>query len=416
MISKQTLFLPVSLLLISANPIQAYQYGNPSAAEQAHLEAINYARANPVAEASRLGLSSVSEGSQPGAISTQARAPLTLNAQISSAAQQHSNDMAAKDYFSHYSQDGGLSPFQRMTNAGYSYNSAGENIAVVYSTGALSENTTSLQMHDLLFEDLDYPNRGHRVNILSSSYKEIGIGLGKGEAVLSYGRVYNAHYITTDFGRSSANSKPFVLGVVYNDRNRNNKYNIGEGISHVDIDIVETGGSTRSATAGGWAMPVSAGSYTIKFTLPDGRQFNKAFSISSKNIKIDARLSDFSAPADTGSTTGSGSSGGSSGTASGSSGTSNSSSGTPSTLTASQLKIINSDRLFDWAENKYPELFSPAQQPSITVPNWYYRYYPATNNYVGVNSAGDVYVLGDIFNGLLRIDTLAALLIRVDNE
>ncbi len=45
-----------------------YEYGNPTPAEQAHLEAVNRARANPLAEASRLGID-LFEDVAPGAIS-----------------------------------------------------------------------------------------------------------------------------------------------------------------------------------------------------------------------------------------------------------------------------------------------------------------------------------------------------------
>lgn len=73
----------------------------------------------------------------------------------------------------------------------------------------------------------------------------------------------------------------------------------------------------------------------------------------------------------------------------------------------------DADTLFNWAENQYSKLFSPADQPSQTFESWYFRYYPDTDNYVGVNIDGDVYVFGDIFGGLWYIDTLQSLLSNV---
>lgn len=74
----------------------------------------------------------------------------------------------------------------------------------------------------------------------------------------------------------------------------------------------------------------------------------------------------------------------------------------------------DSDKLFNWAETKYPDLFSPLGQDSKTSGVWYYRYYPGTKNYVGVNTTdGDVYVLGDVFDGMKRIDTLEYLLLSM---
>jgi len=80
----------------------------------------------------------------------------------------------------------------------------------------------------------------------------------------------------------------------------------------------------------------------------------------------------------------------------------------------------DSDKLFDWAETQYSDLFAPASQVSQTSGVWYYRYYPETNNYLGTNTTDlDVHVLGDVFGGQLRIDTLEALMSSAglnDNE
>src|SRR5579862_3502248 len=62
-------------------------------------------------------------------------------------------------YFAHNSQDG-TTPFQRMTNAGYNWITAGENIAAGSST------YTAAQLEDLLMVDSNTVGRGHRVNLL----------------------------------------------------------------------------------------------------------------------------------------------------------------------------------------------------------------------------------------------------------
>ena len=75
----------------------------------------------------------------------------------------------------------------------------------------------------------------------------------------------------------------------------------------------------------------------------------------------------------------------------------------------------DSDTLFNWAETQYSGFFSPPNQSSQIFDTYYYRYYPVTNNYLGVNTVDlDVHVLGDVFGGLLRVDTLASLLAIVD--
>jgi uncharacterized protein YkwD len=103
---------------------------------------------------------------------------LRVNAILTRVAQAHSADMAANNYFSHTSQDG-RSPFQRMTDAGYQFRSAAENIAAGQRT---PQDVVTGWMN----------SAGHRANILNCSLTEIGVGYATGG---SYGR-----YWTQDFG------------------------------------------------------------------------------------------------------------------------------------------------------------------------------------------------------------------------
>ena len=64
-----------------------------------------------------------------------AAAPMQWNAKLFNAAAGHSSDMAVKNYFSHTSLDG-RNPGQRITNAGYSWSTYGENIAMGQSSAA----------------------------------------------------------------------------------------------------------------------------------------------------------------------------------------------------------------------------------------------------------------------------------------
>ena len=104
---------------------------------------------------------------------------LRSNSLLKSAAQKHSVDMARKDYFSHTGKDG-RSPFDRMTDAGYSFAAAAENIAAGQRTPA-----------DVVEGWMN--SAGHKKNILNCAYTEIGVGYAKGG---SYGT-----YWTQDFGK-----------------------------------------------------------------------------------------------------------------------------------------------------------------------------------------------------------------------
>ncbi|MEU2023880.1 sigma-70 family RNA polymerase sigma factor [Streptomyces sp. NPDC016469] len=89
--------------------------------------------------------------------------PVTGNDRLTTAAQRHSEDMAARDYFSHTSQDGS-DPGERITAAGYRWSTYGENIAKGQRTPA-----------DVMNSWMNSP--GHRANILNCSFKELGVGI-----------------------------------------------------------------------------------------------------------------------------------------------------------------------------------------------------------------------------------------------
>lgn len=102
-------------------------------------------------------------------------APLTVNAKLTKAAQDHSADMAAHQNMSHTGSDGS-SPGDRITAAGYSWSAYGENVAYGYGT---PESVMAAWM----------ASPGHRQNILDCGFKEIGVGLAQ-----------PGSYWTQDFG------------------------------------------------------------------------------------------------------------------------------------------------------------------------------------------------------------------------
>ncbi|MGW2747795.1 sigma-70 family RNA polymerase sigma factor [Streptomyces sp. NPDC001450] len=92
--------------------------------------------------------------------------PLTENAQLEKAAQAHSDDMAARNFFDHTNPDG-ADPGQRITAAGYRWSTYGENIAK-------GQQTPQAVMDSWM------NSPGHRANILNCSFKDIGVGVHKG--------------------------------------------------------------------------------------------------------------------------------------------------------------------------------------------------------------------------------------------
>ncbi|MFG3343473.1 CAP domain-containing protein [Streptomyces sp. NPDC048018] len=88
---------------------------------------------------------------------------LTANATLTRAAQGHSDDMAARDFFDHTNPDG-ADPGDRVSAAGYPWSTYGENIAMGQSS---AEQVMESWMN----------SPGHRANILNCNFKEIGVGI-----------------------------------------------------------------------------------------------------------------------------------------------------------------------------------------------------------------------------------------------
>ena len=94
--------------------------------------------------------------------SANGQSALTYSAEAAKVAQAKAEDMAANNYFSHTSPTYG-SAFDMLKANGVSYSSAGENIA----KGQTSSSSVMKAWMN---------SSGHRANILSSSYKSVGVG------------------------------------------------------------------------------------------------------------------------------------------------------------------------------------------------------------------------------------------------
>lgn len=90
---------------------------------------------------------------------------LKQNWELCRVARYKSQDFINKNYFAHQSPTYG-SPFDMMKNFGIRYSAAGENIAK-------GQNTPAAVMRDWM------NSPGHRGNILSPAYTEIGVGAAK---------------------------------------------------------------------------------------------------------------------------------------------------------------------------------------------------------------------------------------------
>src|SRR3989344_7329165 len=88
------------------------------------------------------------------------------NTQLNAAAQAKANDMATQGYFAHVGPDG-REPWAWVTEAGYNYQWAGENLAVHF-----------VDSRDIIHAWMASPS--HRANLVKLVYTDIGVGIANG--------------------------------------------------------------------------------------------------------------------------------------------------------------------------------------------------------------------------------------------
>ncbi len=109
--------------------------------------------------------------------------PVVWNALLTQAADGHSRDMAAQNYFSHTSLDG-RSMSARVSATGYAWSSLGENIAAGYGS-----------VNDVMQGWITSP--GHCANLMNPGFTEVGMACAPGASGARY-----STYWTMNLGRA----------------------------------------------------------------------------------------------------------------------------------------------------------------------------------------------------------------------
>ncbi|MEM8503300.1 MAG: CAP domain-containing protein [Cyanobacteria bacterium P01_D01_bin.1] len=128
-------------------------------------------------------------------LTNQARAevnadPLRFSFQLGQSAQAYAEDLATQNFFSHKGKDG--STFDsRIAAKGYDFAVAGENLTA-------GSNFTARNAFDAWMNS----NEGHRENLLSKSFSEVGFGLYDTTGNSTYGRYWVQHLGMPKSGRS----------------------------------------------------------------------------------------------------------------------------------------------------------------------------------------------------------------------
>lgn len=300
--SRRRLRSQLVLEVLEARDVPAI---NPTPMEQELLELTNKMRMDPAGELSRLlvstnplqardaqvqsalsyfGVSGSTLVSQWASLAP--TAPLAWAEGLMNSAATHNQAMITADAQSHQLPgEAGLGT--RATNGGYTtWNALGENIyaysnSVIYGHAGFAIDWGSGP------GGIQSP-AGHRVNIMNSSYREVGMSvIAENNSATSVGPLV----ITQDFGSRSSFGNSWLLGVVYADGNSNNSYNAGEGLGGVTVTISGAAGTftTTSMSAGGYQRQVPSGSYTVTFSGGGlSAPISKTVTVGSANVKVDA--------------------------------------------------------------------------------------------------------------------------------
>lgn len=107
---------------------------------------------------------------------SQGLAPLKINWEVARVAQYKSEDMRDRNYFNHTSPTYGT-PFEMLKKFNIKYSAAGENIAKGQKT---AQAVVSSWMN----------SEGHRKNILSTNFTEIGVGYAPGNNTVYWTQIF----------------------------------------------------------------------------------------------------------------------------------------------------------------------------------------------------------------------------------
>ena len=127
---------------------------------------------------------------------------------------------------------------------------------------------------------------GHRNAILSANVSEVGIGVLDAPDGLSVG----PYVVTQDFGTRSGYQAQ-LLGVVIDDADGDDFYDIGEGLGGITVTATGAAGTytTTSWASGGYQMVLPDGVYELSFTGAgiDG-EVRSTIRMGGENLKVDA--------------------------------------------------------------------------------------------------------------------------------
>lgn len=255
---------------------------HPNGDEQALVWLMNRARRDPAAEGQWLATESDADVAssriffqvntalmQSEFASYAAKPPAAFDARLYQAAKAHSDDLIARDAQDHNQQ------FDRITAAGFRFTQARASV-FSYAKSALNAHAawnidwgpgdgTGMQ-----------PDRGHRLAVMAidGDYTHVGLAV---VAETNPANAVGPMVVTGNYGRAAENGvdhfNAFLVGTVWQDTNKNSRYDPGEGYGSVMVQPSQGAYYAMTAAGGGYAIPVTAsGALTVRFSgggIPD---------------------------------------------------------------------------------------------------------------------------------------------------
>lgn len=274
----------------------------PNAYEQLTLEYINLARTDPRGEFARLISDAGTRTAVASNITNAIRffsvdmtilktqfdaltpaAPLAWSDQLNQSAATHNQLMINFDTQSH-DLPGEPSLLNRVQATGYNLRSVGENVFL--------NGQDPLYTHAAFFIDwgggptgIQTPP-GHRDSIMNPAFTEIGVSaIAENNPATKAGPFVVTHHIA-----QPATPAQRLLGVVINDADRDNFYDMGEGLAGVSVSATGTSGTftTTSRDAGGYQLDLPNGTYTVTYS-GGGLASNvtRSVTMAGANVKVD---------------------------------------------------------------------------------------------------------------------------------
>ncbi len=208
-------------------------------------------------------------------------APLAWSEQLGDSAATHSALMIQFDQQAH-NLPGEPSLGERVSNTGYQWNRVGENIFVLGESVFHSHAAFAIDWGSTPTGIQEPP--GHRNIIMGADFREVGIDITpENNPNTDVGPLVVTQHFANRF---DLGDRGWLLGTVFEDLDRDNFYDAGEGRNDVTINITGINGTNfndnlNTWQAGGYQILLDSGQYQVEF-------IRNSNIVKTQNITIDA--------------------------------------------------------------------------------------------------------------------------------